>query len=103
LTACSNTSPPFVAPSFAIGIGFAALAEAGTATIEQTGQAALGDGDQALDKGTQLLRLRHGGLDPLVADERGGLVAEQRNPVLRDPAQFSMCNSVTHRSSPWPD
>ena len=59
-------------------------------------QPALGDGDQPLDEGPQLLGLGHGGLDPLVADERRGLVPQQRDAMLGDPTQLPMCNFVTH-------
>ena len=62
------------------------------------GDAALGDGDDPLDERTQLLRLRHRRLDALVPDQRLRLVAEHRDPVLGDAAQFSLSNSVTHDS-----
>ena len=52
------------------------------------GEAALGDGDDPLDEGPQLLRLRHRRLDLLVLDQRFRLVAEHRDPVLGDSAQF---------------
>jgi hypothetical protein len=32
----------------------------------------------------------------LMEKERGGLIAEHRNAMLRDPAQFPMCNSMSH-------
>ena len=64
------------------------------------GEAALGDRDDPLDERPQLLRLRHRRLDALVLDQRVRLVAEHRDAMLGDPAQFSMCNSVTHDSDP---
>src|SRR4029453_12896962 len=59
-------------------------------------ETALGDGDQPLDERTQLLGFRHRRLNPLVTDERGGLVPQERDPVFGDAAQFPMCNLVTH-------
>ena len=44
--------------------------------------AALGDGDQPLDERPQFLGLGHGRLDPLVAEQRLGLVAQQRDAML---------------------
>ena len=58
--------------------------------------AALGDGDQPLDERPQLLRLRHRRLDPLVAQQRSGLVAQQRQAMLRDAAEFPVCDVVSH-------
>ena len=58
----------------------------------------LGHGDQPLDEGPELLRLCNRGVDPLVANERLGLVPKQRYAVLGDAAQFPMCNSMTHGS-----
>ena len=52
--------------------------------------------DDPLDERPQLLRLRHRGLDPLVAEQRLGLVAEHRDAMLGDPAEFPMTDSVTH-------
>ena len=60
------------------------------------GDAALGDGDQPLDERPQLLRLRHGGFDALVPDERHRLVAQQRRAVLADASQLPMCKVVSH-------
>jgi hypothetical protein len=45
--------------------------------------AALGQRDQLLDVGPQLLRLGRGGLDLLVLDQRRGHVAQQRGAVAR--------------------
>jgi hypothetical protein len=60
------------------------------------GHAALGDGDQALDKRAQLFGARHGGLDVLVLDERVCLIAEHRDAMVGDPAEFSMGSSMAH-------
>ena len=46
--------------------------------------------------GRSSLARGHGRLDPLVLDERDGLVAEHRDAMLRDPAELSIRNSVTH-------
>ncbi len=54
------------------------------------------DGDQPLDERPQLLRLRHRGLDLLVTQQRDGLVAQQREPMLGDAAKLSMCDVVSH-------
>src|SRR5262249_41792657 len=64
-------------------------------------QAALGNRDDPLHEGPQLFRARHGRLEPLVLDERRGLVTEHRDAMLRDPAQLSIRNSVTHDRFPW--
>jgi hypothetical protein len=52
---------------------------------------ALGDGDQPLDERPQLLGLRHGGDDPLVPEQRVGLIAQQSDPVAGRSLQLSMC------------
>jgi hypothetical protein len=62
------------------------------------GQASLGDGDDALDEGPQLLGLRHRRLDALVLDQRVGLVAQQRQAVLADATQLPVGDSMTHGS-----
>ena len=51
---------------------------------------------EPLDERTELLGLRHGRLDPLVTDERRGLIPQERDPVFGGAAQFPMCNLVTH-------
>ena len=58
--------------------------------------ATLGDGDDPLDERPQLLGARHGGLDPLVLQQRVRLVAQHRDAMLGDPSQFPVCYSMTH-------
>jgi len=65
-------------------------------TEDARGQAALGDGDEALDERPQLLRLRHRRLDLLVTQQRDGLVPQQREAMLGDAAQFAMTYVVSH-------
>ena len=48
--------------------------------------------------GRSSLALRDGGLNPLVPNERDGLIAEHRDPMLRDAAELAMCDSVTHKN-----
>src|SRR5205807_6871025 len=52
--------------------------------------------DQALHEWPQFLRARHRGGEVLVAQQRGRLVAEHRDAMLRDPAQFSIRDTVSH-------
>src|SRR5262249_23331366 len=61
-----------------------------------SGEAALGDRDDPLDEGAQLLRLRHRGLDVLVADQPLRLAAQHRDAMLRHPTQLPMTYSMTH-------
>src|SRR5690606_14497641 len=58
--------------------------------------AALGNGNQALDKGPKLLGLGHRRLDVLVHQQRRRLVAKERDAVLGDPAELPVCIAVTH-------
>jgi hypothetical protein len=62
---------------------------------------ALRQRDDALDEGAQLLRLRHGRDDALVArvDQRGREVAEHRHAVLARPPEFPVCVQVSHDKS----
>ena len=64
------------------------------------GEAALGDGDQPLDERPQLLRLRHGRLEVLVAEQRRRLVPQHRDAMLGDAAQLAVCDSVSHGCNP---
>src|SRR5262249_30380010 len=57
---------------------------------------ALGNRDDPLDEGAQLLRLRDRRLDVLELDQALGLIAEHRDAMLRDAAQFSVCYSMAH-------
>src|SRR5262249_30573721 len=59
-------------------------------------EAPLGDRDDPLDEGPQLLRLRYRRLDVLELDQAFGLIAQHRDAVLGDPSQLSLCNSVSH-------
>ena len=47
------------------------------------GDASLGEGDQTLDERAQLLGLRQRRLDALVAQQRGGLIAKERQSDVR--------------------
>src|SRR5207237_7849710 len=58
------------------------------------------DRDQPLDERPQLLGARHGRRQMLVAKEGCRLVAEHRDAMLRDAAQLSMCDSVSHGCDP---
>jgi hypothetical protein len=64
------------------------------------GDPALGNRDDPLDEGPELLRLRERRLDVLVLDQRFRLVAKHRDPVLGDSAQLALAYSVTHFSVP---
>ena len=56
----------------------------------------LGQRDQLLDVGTQLLRLGRGGRDLLVLDQRGGHVAQQGGAVAGGALKLTAANAVTH-------
>ena len=58
--------------------------------------ATLGHGDDLLDEGPQFLGLRHRGSEVLMGEQGLGLIAQQRNPMLGDPTQLAMSNSMTH-------
>jgi hypothetical protein len=68
--------------------------------VVPAGNAALGDGDDPLDEGPQLLRARHRRLEALELQERLRLVAQHRDAMLRDTAQFAMADSMSHGSDP---
>src|SRR5690606_5808727 len=59
--------------------------------------ALLGEGDQLLDEGTQFLRLRQGGRDLLVLDQRGGHVGEHGLAVADRTAELTIGGAVAHR------
>src|SRR5690606_11496948 len=63
--------------------------------------ATLGQRDQLLDVGAQLLRLGRGGLDLLVLDQRGGHVAQQGRAVARLALQLAAGNAVLHVRTPF--
>src|SRR6185503_4022263 len=64
------------------------------------GDATLGNRDQPLDEGPELLRFRHRGFDALMSNERHRLVAQQRRAVLADASQLAVCEVVSHRRVP---
>src|SRR4029453_15808050 len=68
----------------------------GLAVVGPPRHATLGDADDPLDEGPQLLRPRDRGLDPLVLQQRVCLIAQHRDAVLGDPSQFPVCYSMTH-------
>jgi hypothetical protein len=65
-------------------------------SLGAVGDTTLGHRDEAFDEGPQLLGPWHGGFDVFVSNERLGLIPEHGDPVIGDPAQFSMSDSVTH-------
>src|SRR4029079_18191468 len=73
------------------------------AVVLAAGNPPLRDRDQPLDERPKLLRFGNVRLDPLVADQRLGLVAQQRDAMLRDAAEFSVTDSVTHGCIPCRD
>src|SRR4029079_4074191 len=60
------------------------------------GEAALGDGDDPLDEGPELLRLGDRGLDMLVADQPLRRAAQHRHAMLGDAAKLPMSYSMAH-------
>jgi len=60
------------------------------------GDAALGDRDQPLHERPQLLGFRDRGFDPLVPEQRDGLVPQHRQSMLGDAAQFAVRYIVSH-------
>jgi hypothetical protein len=63
--------------------------------------AALGEGDQLLDHGPQLLGLRQGGHDLLVLDQARGHVGEHGRAVGGRTTQFAVGFTVTHLEISW--
>ena len=57
---------------------------------------ALGHGDQTLHERTQLLRLGQGRIDPLVAQQHLGLVAQHGESMFGHTTQFPVRYSMTH-------
>src|SRR5437868_13569058 len=64
--------------------------------------AAARERDEPLRKGTQLLRLRLGGLNPAVLEEAGRHVIQRRLLVARRARKLAALGAVTHYSSSVP-